>query len=220
MPEARLQLEIPEQVWMGELTRDYPSAIFRVVAVIPDEGRAVALTEVTSKHLEELLERMRGYETVCELTVLNRDTERALVQFETTLPLLLLPARNSRMPLETPFEVFNATAVWELRASRERLSELADQLDEFCISFTVDYIQYDIGERQLLTKSQEALLDRAIQLGYYDTPRECSLTDLAEEVGRAKSTISETLHRAEENIIKEYVDTPQESEQPASPPQR
>ncbi len=220
MPEARLQLKIPEHVWIGELTRDYPSATFRVVAVMPDEGRAAALTEVTSRHLDELLERMRSYEKVCELTVLNRDTERALVQFETTLPLLLLPARNSRMPLETPFEVFNATAIWELRASRERLSELADQLNEFCISFTVDYIQYDIGEERLLTDSQEELIEQAIDLGYYDTPRECSLTDLAEEVDRAKSTISETLHRAEGKIIKEHVGVSERREQPATPPQR
>lgn len=217
MPEARLQLEIPDHVWMGELTREYPSATFRVVAVMPDEGRAAALTEVTSSHLDELLERMRGYEMVCELTELNRDTEHALVQFETTLPLLLLPARNSRMPLETPFEVTNATAVWELRASRERLSELADQLDEFCISFTVDYIQYEVGEEQLLTASQEEILEHAIQMGYYDTPRECSLTDLAEEVGRAKSTISETLHRAEGKIIKEHADVERTAEQPATP---
>lgn len=220
MPEAKLQLEVPERVWMGELTREYPTAMFRVVAVMPDEGRAAALTEVTSSHLEELLERMRNYETVCELTVLNRSTERALIQFETTLPLLLLPARNSRIPLETPFEVSNATAIWELRASRERLSNLADQLDDFCISFTVDYIQYDIGEEQLLTDSQEEIIEQAIQMGYYDTPRACSLTDLADEVGRAKSTISETLHRAEGKIIKEHIDTEQSHERAVTPPRR
>lgn len=45
----------------------------------------------------------------------------------------------------------------------------------------------------------------AVEAGYYDTPRDCTLTDLAETVGLAKSTCSETLHRAEGQIIKQFV---------------
>ena len=46
----------------------------------------------------------------------------------------------------------------------------------------------------------------AVDHGYYDTPRACSLTELAEEVGIAKSTCSETLHRAEETMIKQFME--------------
>lgn len=56
-----------------------------------------------------------------------------------------------------------------------------------------------------LTGTQYSLVVRAVELGYYDTPRECSLTDLAEAVGLAKSTVSETLHRAEGKLIKSVV---------------
>ena len=40
----------------------------------------------------------------------------------------------------------------------------------------------------------------------YSTPRGCLLTNIAEEIGRAKSTVSEILHRAEGTIITEYVE--------------
>jgi len=57
----------------------------------------------------------------------------------------------------------------------------------------------------LLTDRQRELLLAAVDAGYYDTPRECSLTDLATELDMAKSTVSETLHRAEGTIIEEFV---------------
>ena len=127
-----------------------------------------------------------------------------IVQFETTLPLLLLPARDSGVPLEMPFELSDGTATWEITAPSDRLSELGSQLEFFDISFTVDYIQHEVEDEQLLTDTQLEVIEQAIELGYYDSPRECSQTDLAEELGRAKSTVSETLHRAEGKIIKEY----------------
>lgn len=46
----------------------------------------------------------------------------------------------------------------------------------------------------------------AVEAGYYDTPRTCTLTELADEVGLAKSTCSEILHRAEEIIVKEFIE--------------
>ena len=57
----------------------------------------------------------------------------------------------------------------------------------------------------LLTDRQRTPVETAVAEGYYDTPRDCTLTELAEEVDVAKSTASETLHRAEGKIIEQLV---------------
>jgi predicted DNA binding protein len=44
-----------------------------------------------------------------------------------------------------------------------------------------------------------------VERGYYDTPRTCTLTELADHLGIAKSTASERLHRAEGAIIRAFV---------------
>lgn len=208
MPETRLQLTIPEDVWIGDLTRRYPDATFRILAAMSNEKTGVGLAEIHSDSLQELLEDMSAYEDVTEVKVLNEPDDRGLVQFETTLPLLLLPARDSGVPLEMPFELSDGTAAWELTAPSERISALGDQLRQFDISFQIDYLQQRVTKEDLLTESQEQIVKQAIEMGYYDTPRACTLTELADEVGRAKSTVSETLHRAEEKIIKEFFDDP------------
>src|SRR5699024_1561113 len=80
------------------------------------------------------------------------------------------------------------------------------QFEQFGIPFTVNEIHRRIEPTQLLTDTQLELVRAAIEQGYYDTPRRCSLTDLAAESDLAKSTCSETLHRAEEKIIKQFVE--------------
>jgi len=205
MPRAELTLTIPEDVWIGELSRGYPEAEFRVLAAVPDEDGGVGLAEVTADQLADVLGEMRDLAAVTELELLGQWEETALVQFETSRPLLLLAVQGSGVPLEMPFTLTDGEARWEITAPQERLSDLGEQLDEFGIPFRVDRVTQHVETEQLLTESQLELIQAAVEHGYYDTPRDCSLTDLADEVGIAKSTCSETLHRAEEKIVKRFV---------------
>lgn len=214
MPHAKLTLTVPEEVWIGELTRAYPEATIRILAAISDDEDGVGLAEIVSESLPEVVAEMDGYDDVTDLDLMRREDDRAVIQFSTTEPLLLLPARGSGVPLEMPFELSDGEAVWEVTAPQDRLSALGDQLELFDISFSVDYIQQHVTDEPLLTERQRRLLCQAVEDGYYDTPRECSLTELAERMEIAKSTASETLHRAEEKVIKEFVSSLAPAERP------
>jgi predicted DNA binding protein len=206
MPQAKLRLDIPDEVWIGELTREYPDATVRILAALSDEEAGVGLAEITAPDPRALVEKMEDSEDVTTVDTLKFSDGEVLVQFETTMPLLLLPARDSGVPLEMPFSIQNGTATWEVTAPSERLSELGSQLESFGISFTVDYVQQRLNEEQLVTDRQRRIVQTALEEGYYDTPRDCSLTELADSLDIAKSTASETLHRAEEKIIKHYAE--------------
>lgn len=206
MPRAELHLTVPDDVWIGELSRRYPEALFSVLSALPDQGSGVGLVEITSEHLPTLLEAVRGYESVTDLDVLSHHGETALLQFETTSPLLLSAVQDSGIPLEMPFDLVDGEATWEITAPQDALSTLGRQLEEFGIPFRVERVEQTVQPDQLLTDTQRALLTTAVELGYYDTPRECSLTELADEMGLAKSTCSETLHRAEERVVKAFLD--------------
>ncbi|WP_424002898.1 helix-turn-helix domain-containing protein [Haloarcula salina] len=205
MPHAELTLTIPEEIWIGDVSRTYDEATFRILAALPGEDSGVGLAEVTSADLPAVLRDIEGRNSVTSMEILSHRDDRALIQFETSMPLLLFPVQGSGIPLEMPFTLSDGQAVWEISAPQERLSELGEQLEEFGIPFDVDRIQQHLESEQLLTESQLELVEAAIDAGYYDTPRDCSLTELAERVGIAKSTCSETLHRAEEKILKEFV---------------
>lgn len=205
MARAKLTVIIPEEVWIGELSRRYPEARFRVLSAFPEDESGFGLLEISSRDIEAILDEIQGAESVIRFDLVHRHEEEAIIQFETTAPLLLFPLRRAGVPLSMPFDIRDGEVDWELTSSHERLSELGNQLDALGIKFRVEYFRQEIEPQQLLTDQQQELLLAAIQSGYYDTPRGCSLTELAEQLDLAKSSVSETLHRAEERIIKEFI---------------
>lgn len=216
MPVATLKLTLPQGIWIGDLSGQYPDAVFSVLSAFPSAEGGIALVEITAQNLETVLSEMETREEITSFQVLNESATQALIQFGTANPLLLMLITDSGIPLELPFELSDRTAVWEITATHDRISELSSQLESFGIPFTVEELRYELSDNQPLTESQRSLLQTAVEMGYYKTPRECSLTDIAEAVGRAKSTVSETLHRAEGTIITEYVEREQSRWKPTN----
>ncbi|WP_436928896.1 helix-turn-helix domain-containing protein [Halosimplex halobium] len=215
MPRATLEITVPDSVWIGELSREYPDAQFEILTVFPKEEGGVALAEITADDIEAVVLAMDEYDEVTNTDFLQRTAETGLVQFETSNPVLLLPVRNAGTPLELPFTVVDGSVEWEVTAPRDRLSTLGDQLRQFGIEFEVMAVRQEMETEQLLTPKQLRLVQTAVEEGYYDTPRECTLTELADEADIAKSTCSETLHRAEEKIVKEFVDETDQTDERA-----
>lgn len=207
MPEAKLVISIPEDEWVSVLSRSYPDARFRILAAIPGERHGSGLAEITSESIQTVLEEMRAHENIESMNVLNETDETALVQFETSLPLLLLAARDSGVPLSMPFEISEGSAIWELTVPTDRLSALGTQLEDAGIDYRIEYIQPEIDEDSLLTDAQEKVIRVAIESGYYETPRECDLEEIAGKLDLAKSTVSKTLQRAEGRIVRQYMAT-------------
>ncbi|MDZ7701323.1 MAG: helix-turn-helix domain-containing protein [Halobacteriales archaeon] len=205
MPRARLAIDIPESVWIGSVSREHPGATFRVLAAMPEGDRGVGLVEVRAPDIGAVAASIDEQSAVTDVAVLHRHENRATLQFETSDPLLLFPVQSAGVPLELPFDIREGTATWELTASHDRLSQLGDQLDAFDIRFTVESVEHYVDPDRLLTDRQRRLLVEAVDRGYYDTPRGCSLTELAEALDVAKSSVSETLHRAEGAVVKHYI---------------
>ncbi|WP_336023387.1 helix-turn-helix domain-containing protein [Halobellus salinisoli] len=205
MPRAKLSLDLPEQVWVSALSTDHPDAEFTVLAAMPAGDTGVGLVEVTAADIEPIVSAIDDYDTVTSVTVLEAQATRALVQFETTEPLLIRSLSEAGIPLELPITIVDGEVTVELTAPREKLSELGALLEQFGIPFDLVWITQSIGTQALLTDEQYELLETAVERGYYDTPRTSTLTELAEAVGLAKSTTSEKLHRAEGTVIKEFV---------------
>ena len=207
MPLAQLSIDLPQGTWIRDVSTEHPDATVRVLAAMPgNDGVGFALLQVTAPNMEAVIRAMAEHPGMTDLEPLQRSGEQVVIQIETTAPLLLLSAQASRVPIEPPVVIQNGVASVEVRASNDRLSELGDQLEAFGHTFTVDAIHDDADPEKLLSPRQRDLLLAAVEAGYYDTPRECSLTELADEANIAKSTCSETLHRAEGLIIRRFVE--------------
>ena len=63
----------------------------------------------------------------------------------------------------------------------------------------------DDGTQTGLTPNQEAALQAAVEHGYYESPREVNVGELAEHLDVPRSTLTYRLRRAEEHLAKQHV---------------
>ncbi|MFC6717812.1 helix-turn-helix domain-containing protein [Natrialbaceae archaeon GCM10025810] len=206
MAQATLTVTMPEQVWIQQISTAHPDATFRVLAAVPGAKSGFALVRITGPDVAAVIEDMNDHPQLTEITLAQWSDNEATVHFETTAPLLMFSSRDSGMPIELPVEIRDGEATIEVTGSRERLAELAEQLTNFGLQYRIEHVRERLHESQLLSDRQLEVVVAAVEQGYYDTPRRSSLTELAEHLGIAKSTCSETLHRAEEAIIKRFVE--------------
>lgn len=205
MPTARLRIQIPEGVWVSDVSTSHPDVRFRVLTAQVADDRGVGVVEVAGAKddVEDAVEDAREHPTLSDVEVLEDSEDSTLMQFETQVPLLMTASNESGAPFETPFEISEGEGVWDVTSARSSLSDLGRRLDDIGVEYEVEHVRM-VEEDSLLTDRQRDLVERAIREGYYDTPREATLSEVAEAAGLAKSTTSETLHRAEGKIVKDY----------------
>ena len=68
-----------------------------------------------------------------------------------------------------------------------------------------------------LSPKQEAALQAAVEHGYYESPREIDVGELAEHLNVPRSTLTYRLRRAEEHLAKQHVARKQLSEELSTP---
>ncbi|MFA9503922.1 helix-turn-helix domain-containing protein [Natrinema thermotolerans] len=205
MPYVELTVTIPADAWIGRISRDYPDARFRVLAATATDGTGAARLEVLGTAADRICEAFRADDSVTDLTVLETACHRRRLQLETTSPVVLTAIQSSGVPLRTPFEISDGRMALETTIPQEQLSRLGESLTDSGITYSLERVQPEADSESLLTDRQQWLLYEAIDRGYYDTPRRITLVELADELDIAKSTCSETLHRLEERVLKQFV---------------
>lgn len=201
-------MSVPERAWIHDVSTSFPETTFRVATALAGEDAGVALVEVRAENPLPVLGALQRRDDVVALELLWKHGREALFQVEATSAPLLLPAWRAGVPLEMPFDIQDGTTTWELTTSTARLSAFGDALDEAGIDYDIEYVA-DAGSDEadrLLTPRQQEVLLAAVDRGYYATPRETTLTEVADDMGVSKATCSDVLHRAEGSIVGWFVD--------------
>ena len=201
MPHTRLKYKLPRGAF--EFSTDHPEEEFRILAAfLMDDELFVALETPTENHQAVL----RYFDdTPISYDVLHTDEQAVLIQYNA--PFIPPPASAilaSGNLVQFPLVLRDGWITFDLTTSHERLSKLKDEFEDEGITYEVVSVTQSTQPTDLLTDRQRRFMLEALQRGYYDSPRECSLTDLAAGLNVGKSTASRVLHNAEERVIKEF----------------
>jgi predicted DNA binding protein len=207
MPLSDITIQIPDDLWIAQTSQSHPDATFTVLSTQAFDNTGVGLIELQAKNPVPIITEMDSEPDITRIELLWKQSDEALLQIETTNPIMLEAPRQAGVPLKTPFHVSNGTLTWEIITTQSDLSDLGDQLDAMGISYNLELVQpaNRVEQEQHLTDRQREVLAHAFEAGYYDSPRDTTLTKVAESLEISPATCSDILHRAEGKIISSYL---------------
>jgi predicted DNA binding protein len=204
MVQARIQLDLPRERWKGGVSREYPDLSFQLLGMVMSGECAVETVVVSGGALDDSLSEIASHPDVDEFAVIERHSNNVTVHLETLDPAVLSAAATAGTPLVYPADVECGELTATVVGTHAAISELGDQLQADGFGFEVAYIRSDHDVSEVLTDRQAEVLFTAVEHGYYRSPRQCTLTEVAEVLDIAKSTCSGTLQRAEEAVIEYF----------------
>lgn len=204
MPRARLKIEPPFEEF-ARFSAERPDEEYRILSARPTEAGLLSILEAETADPDAVIAYFDGASEVRSYEVLHADPEAVSIQYLIAEPSPHRVARLTGTLAEFPLLVRDGWIHLELTAAHERISEFTSGLAAADVTFEVLSITQSVDVIDLLTDRQWEFVTEAVARGYYDTPRECSVVDLAAALEVSQSTASGILHRAEERIVKEFV---------------
>ncbi|WP_440765996.1 helix-turn-helix domain-containing protein [Natronorubrum sp. DTA7] len=209
MIRAQFLIDLPEGVWLRDVSRMFPDATFTLLAGYQMGETAIELGEIRADKPETVVDALCAHPGITQFELLESTERRVLSKYETTHTDLYGFVELSSLPVEFPVVARNGRFKFDLTGTREELEQLRTTLEAAGVAFELQSVVSTTDSGALLTDRQRELLEAAIREGYFEIPRECTLAELAETLEIDKATASTTLRRGEAALVKWFLTGPE-----------
>lgn len=133
------------------------------------------------------------------------------VQFvpnDLTTRIFAIP-QNYDIILDMPMEyaergALRVTAIGTMETFRNAMEEMTEEVTLQLLTMG-DYFPDDEGLYAQLTERQREILAAAVEVGYYEAPRQANHKDIADHVGISPGTVGEHLRKIESTVLKDIL---------------
>lgn len=205
MVTARLEITPPASEWFVQLSTEHPNDEFTLLTLYNDGSDFLGIFEAETDDPAALLDTLNDIEPItgCEL---RHTTEGvAVVEYSVTESLVYSATVASGTLPPASVTVRDGMLLVEIRMPHDRLAGTIEAIEAIGGSCELLSLSRSDGVDGLLTAAQQRFVTEAVKQGYYDTPRTCTLTELASSLDVTPAAVSTMAHRAEERIIKEFI---------------
>lgn len=203
MAQARIHVDLPDGRWKSDISHRYSTYSFQIRGMMSGDC-ATETVGIPGRKTNECISDIESHSLVDSLDVIEEHRNGVKIYLETIDPIVYSSITQAGTPLVCPAELKCGELTVTVVGPKGAISSLGTEFQDNGMEFELASIQPDHDKRKILTDRQEEVLFTAIEGGYYQNPRECTLTEVAETLEIAKSTCSGTLQRAEEAVVEYY----------------
>ncbi|WP_340101829.1 helix-turn-helix domain-containing protein [Salinibaculum salinum] len=182
--------------------------------------------EVAESDYDDVIEIIREHDSTESIDIVEKYSIGGVDRLSATLlirsqhfeytPLQVL-LHEGFIPLGGFGELHNGNESFDLLlTSREDLSEAVELLERFG-PVKIEYVSSEFQRQttpsvtewtelfETVTPRRRRVLNKALEAGYFDIPRGSTLQEIADDLGIAKTTASQHLRKAEQNIMQFFI---------------
>jgi len=205
---ARIKIKFPDKLWISELFKNFPDLKMEISYFLPydlEKSIGNSIIEIMHYNIDSIIQEIRKHPSVFEFSILEQEDKKIKFNIKTKDPYLLYAVIKCGVLINFPVRVKDGYAYWRLISSRKSIDQLLTLFEQRNIDFELlrigksPYLLED--EKHKLTYNESNVLDEAISLGFFEIPRNISLEELANKLGKSKSALSVMLRK----IIKKKV---------------
>jgi len=174
--------------------------------------------------LDNGLSTLTAHEHMRDVNLLERDGDMAVLRSQIEQTDAMHVIREHDGYITGPFDIADGSEIWHVGFDREDVAEAALSELERNNEYTVearetihldDYYELMgnvgaatsmLGGLQGLSRTERDTLRAAVTGGYFETPRDATLSTLAEEFDISKMAVSQNLRRGQRKLLGNVVD--------------
>jgi predicted DNA binding protein len=205
---ARIKIKFPDKIWISVIFKKFPDVKMDISYFLPydlEKSIGNSVVEVQHHDLDSIIDVIKNHPSVFEFNLMERNENRIKFNVKTKDPYLLYAVIQCGVLVNFPVNVRDGHAYWRLISSRDRIDKLLTLFEDKGVKFELLRIgkaPYDLDDDATkLTLIESKVLNKAIEMGFFEIPRKISLEELANNLGKSKSALSVMLRK----IIKKKV---------------
>lgn len=205
---ALIKIKFPRKLWFNLLFKKFYDIQMEIQYFLPydlEKSIGNAVIEIRHWDIELIVQEIKDHNSVRGFNILEREDNRVIFNVKTKDPYLLNAAIKCGVLIDFPVKVEEGWAYWNLISSRKGIDVLLSDFEEKGLKFELLKIGISHkelgGQKNQMSFEEQKMLQKAIKEGFFDVPRKISLEELANQMGKSKSTLSVALRK----IIKKKV---------------
>ncbi|MBD3350731.1 MAG: hypothetical protein GF364_04505 [Candidatus Lokiarchaeota archaeon] len=201
-----LSITFPDKLWLGAVGRKYPYYQFIIRSFIPikqDPFVGNALITISGKNPMSLIDKIKEHPSLKSFFLMEESPTQITINTQTKDNYLLNCIIKNSIIINFPIEITKGIAEFVINGTRDNIDKFIDELNDKGIHVEIKSIGNYTDEKleQILTSRQYFIYNRAKEEGYYNNPRDLTLTELAEKLDLAKSSLSSMLQRIHNRLL-------------------
>lgn len=206
MIKARFQTGLPEDMWITQVSTAFPDATFRLLTGAPVEDRVIEIGELRADDPAIIEKAVQNHPDVVAYDRLYDDDGGIVCRYEATEQRLYRFLGASSLPPEFPVIVEDGRMEFDVTGTRDQFEAVEAALTDSGSEYDLlSVVSTDGHDESLLTDRQRECLLVALRMGYFDVPRECTLEEVAAELGVNKSSVSDTIRRGAGDVLRWFM---------------